>query len=291
MMSVSIFGLPGLNFLIGWFATSLLWLAGTNSHSRQGDFTYTRLYCEDNDLREHSQCTLSNSGSELGGESSRRHKGPGGWAAGGFLIFFLIFLLYGECVILLRYGTFYNKSTVSIVPDAVRVACVIPGSDTELGLARTVQEAHAGAKIVLWPEIVGQMDNETQANDLIGRARRTAQSEKIYLGVTYHQKGVNANHTGKNMFIFITPNGTVAWKYQKAFPVGYPVFNMEDSTPGPHIIPTVDTPYGRIGGAICYDMDYPSYISQTAKDDVDIFLQPSATWGPITWAHYYLDSV
>ena len=40
-------------------------------------------------------------------------------------------------------------------------------------------------------------------------------------------------------------------------------------------IPTVDTPYGRLAGVVCCDLDFPYVIRQTSQKGVDILLVPS----------------
>jgi apolipoprotein N-acyltransferase len=40
-------------------------------------------------------------------------------------------------------------------------------------------------------------------------------------------------------------------------------------------VPTVDTPYGRLAGVICCDLDYPYVVRQVSQKGVDILLVPS----------------
>ena len=43
---------------------------------------------------------------------------------------------------------------------------------------------------------------------------------------------------------------------------------------------------GMIGGAICFDMDFPQYLRQAGAAGVNLLLQPSNTWGPIGDYHF-----
>lgn len=53
------------------------------------------------------------------------------------------------------------------------------------------------------------------------------------------------------------------------------------------MLPVVDAPgIGRLGGAICFDMDFPGFLRQAAAARVDVLLQPSNTWGPIGAYHF-----
>ena len=45
---------------------------------------------------------------------------------------------------------------------------------------------------------------------------------------------------------------------------------------GPEVIQWVDTPYGRIAISICRDMEFPHYMRQAGKANVDIIL--SSAW-------------
>lgn len=56
---------------------------------------------------------------------------------------------------------------------------------------------------------------------------------------------------------------------------------------GPAALPVVDAPgIGRLGGAICFDMDFPGYLRQAGGRRADLLLQPSNTWGPIGAYHF-----
>ena len=91
-----------------------------------------------------------------------------------------------------------------------------------------------------------------------------------------------------NRFTLITPNGTVAWIYQKAFPV--PVVEA-GVTPGPQVLPMYQSEaYGLISGAICFDLDFPDYIRNAGLQKVSIFLQPSWTWGDVGKRNSHFES-
>jgi len=73
------------------------------------------------------------------------------------------------------------------------------------------------------------------------------------------------------------PKGEIAYTYTKT-KSWYP-------TDSDGLIHSVDTPYGRIGGAICFDMDFPSFIHQSGKQGIDILLVPAFDWEPIKPYH------
>lgn len=104
-------------------------------------------------------------------------------------------------------------------------------------------------------------------------------ANNTYLGVAYEKFG----NTHSNKFLLYGPEGLV-WDYSKAHTVPIVEANI---TAGPATIPIEDTPFGRLGGAICYDMDFPLYIRQAGEQGVDIMLQPSWTWSAMGERHFY----
>jgi apolipoprotein N-acyltransferase len=58
------------------------------------------------------------------------------------------------------------------------------------------------------------------------------------------------------------------------------VINSGDAT-----IPYIATEYGRIGTAICSDLDQHRYMSQAGKNQIDIMLVPAFDWEQITPYH------
>src|SRR5439155_26904263 len=55
--------------------------------------------------------------------------------------------------------------------------------------------------------------------------------------------------------------------------------------------PAIQTPIGRLGVAICFDMDYPDVARRLAQDGAEVFLVPNddpQEWGPIQRAQHRL---
>ena len=63
------------------------------------------------------------------------------------------------------------------------------------------------------------------------------------------------------------PNGTIVLEYIKT--------KSWYETYSDGIIPSVNTPYGRIAITICFDNDFPNFIRQVGKAKVDILLMPA----------------
>lgn len=143
--------------------------------------------------------------------------------------------------------------------------------DNEL-LDRTQAEARAGARIVIWPEVGAQVLASDEA-DLIRRAATLARAERIYLdmGLGVFQPPA----TLRDQAVLIGPDGRVLSTYTKA----HPVPGLDPFAPSANPAPILQTPYGRLSTAICFDADFPSWMQQAASGQgVDIMLLPSNDW-------------
>lgn len=145
-------------------------------------------------------------------------------------------------------------------------------------LERTRREARAGARIISWPEVAAPVAKEDEAG-FIERGRQVAQGEQIYLLMSLHTY-MGPGQLWENKIILIHPSGTVLWDYLKAkIPPGDPDRRGDGS------IRVSDTPYGRLGGVICFDMDFPILIRQAGKVRTDILFAPYLDWEAIKLTH------
>lgn len=136
----------------------------------------------------------------------------------------------------------------------------------------TVREARAGAQMVVWPELAALVYQE-DLDALMERARTTARQEGVYLamGVGLISTDPTALIIKENKLVMLDPQGQVVIDYSKYGCIF--AFGMYTAQ-----IPTVDTPFGRVGGVICCDLDFPYVIRQASQKSVDILLVPS--WEP-----------
>ncbi|MGC7099430.1 apolipoprotein N-acyltransferase [Amycolatopsis lurida] len=160
-------------------------------------------------------------------------------------------------------------------PGAIRAAFAPVTEDL---LAQTRSQALAGAKIVLWPETHARV-MERDHRELLDSAAVIARETGAYVNLAY------AMYTGeapniRNLSTMITPAGEIAWTYDKSRPTP-----MEPMTPGPGEVPTVDTPYGRLAGVICYDADFPHLMRQAADKGADLLLVPANDWAEFSELH------
>lgn len=149
-------------------------------------------------------------------------------------------------------------------------------------LARTEAEAQAGAKIVFWAEGNGTVLAEDEAT-LLERGRTVAREQRIYLGMAIAVLTPGTERPLENKIVLVEPSGEIAYEYIKAFPV--PGGEAQGSVRGVADIPTIDTPYGRIGSVICFDMDHHAYIQQAGQKGIDILFAPANTWQKVAQTH------
>jgi apolipoprotein N-acyltransferase len=129
--------------------------------------------------------------------------------------------------------------------------------------ALSQRAADYGAKIIFWSEGNCPMYEDDYAA-FLERAKSFAKQNKVYFmpSVVALLYGRNKND---NLAIIINPKGEIEYRYEKTIS-WYP----SDSDGK---IPVIETPYGKISTAICFDMDYPELISQAR--DADIMLVPA----------------
>jgi len=124
--------------------------------------------------------------------------------------------------------------------------------------ASSQRAADYGAKIIFWSEGNCPM-YEDDFDAFMARARSFAKDNGVYFmpAVVNLLYGETKN---MNLAIMINPDGEVEFRYEKTIS-WYP----SDSD---GVIPVIDTPYGRLSTAICFDNDYPMLVSQAKNSDI-----------------------
>lgn len=145
-------------------------------------------------------------------------------------------------------------------------------------LSRSDREALAGARIVIWGEgnAFALKDDEQQ---LIQQGIELARDRKIYLGMGLATWNSESSSPLENKIVLITPNGEVAWESYKAIPV--PGSEAAVSARDDGRIRMIESPYGRLSSAICFDMDFPGLLRQAGRLRTDVMLVPSNDWKEI----------
>lgn len=136
-------------------------------------------------------------------------------------------------------------------------------------LQATLREAQAGAQIVVWPELSIEGFKE-DVSAVIERAREIARNEGIYLvftaGIVPPSDPVRP-YLDENSLKIIDPQGKIVVDQIKYGCGSTRLYGFD--------IQTVDTPYGKLAGVICCDLDYPFVIRQVSQKGVDILLVPA----------------
>ena len=150
----------------------------------------------------------------------------------------------------------------------------------------TERAAAAGARIVIWPETAAIVTEQSE-QALFKMAGALTRAHDMYLalalGVVRHRARPWPAGDGAldNKVVLIGPSGEPVAQYRKSIAVPGP--EAELLVPSTGTIPIVQTPYGRIGLAICFDMDFPQLMRRAAG--ADLVLVPAEDWRGITPYH------
>ncbi len=189
-------------------------------------------------------------------------------------------------------------------PGVARIAAVQmasgPNVEGNLNEARRLIEiaVDRGAKLVALPEyfgIMGMRDGDKVAiREEEGKGQiqaflsATAKKHKIWLVGGSVPLAASAKNKVRNSCLVFDDKGKLAARYDKihlfGFKMGEEQYSEERTIePGRDVV-TVDSPVGRLGLSICYDLRFPELYR--AMKEVDIILVPSAfteTTGKSHW--------
>ena len=151
-------------------------------------------------------------------------------------------------------------------------------------LENCIIAATSGAQIVFGTEtaIVLQAEEEVE---FLEKASAVAKTNRIFLGLPMHVIPKEFPIVlPENKIMWISPNGEEILTYHKAKPTS------GEGDYGDDIIRYFDSPHGRIASAICFDLDFPSYIKQLNEKNIDILLVPGNDWKEISPYHTFVAS-
>jgi len=153
-------------------------------------------------------------------------------------------------------------------------------------LANCDVAASSQARIVFGTEGLINLPFDKEAA-FVEKAKTIAQKDDIYLGLPMCIiPEAYPRILLINKITWISPRGQELFTYLKAKPTP-----PNEGSYGDGVIRYFDSPYGRIGSAICFDMDFPSLISQVRGMNIDIILVPGNDWREITPYHTYVASI
>jgi apolipoprotein N-acyltransferase len=166
-------------------------------------------------------------------------------------------------------GRIWQGNATNTDRDAFRVWAAATDNDL---LARAEQEMQAGARIVFWAEINAEVLKEDEP-ELITRGGNLAAKYQAYLGMALAVHNEGGTPSVENKLVLIKPDGQVAWEYNKVRPVP-----GDQQILGDGKLLVLKTPYGRISSIICFDGDFPQVPAQAGALNADILLDPSNDW-------------
>jgi apolipoprotein N-acyltransferase len=145
-------------------------------------------------------------------------------------------------------------------------------------LARAESEAQSGAKIIFWAEGNAMIFKEDEAA-FLARGSQLAAKYHIYLGMALATWNLGQTKPLENKLALVEPDGQIAWQYYKAHPVPGDEASVSITKDGK--LRYLDTPFGRLSTAICFDGDFPQLLAQAGAMGADIVLSPSNDWRAI----------
>ncbi len=163
------------------------------------------------------------------------------------------------------------------LPDAATLR-----ANTDALFERTRVAAARGARLVVWNEIATVIQPEEEAA-FTTRATTLAAGLGVDLVLAYAVLEQSNPVLFDNKYLFISETGEVLDEYQKHHPVP-----GEPSIRGTAPLRMLARPYGVVGGAICYDYDFPALALEQARSAVDLVVLPSSDWRGIDPIHTYM---
>jgi len=170
------------------------------------------------------------------------------------------------------HGEIVDRGTPSTEADRFRDE--LRALEDEL-FAQSERATASGARIVFWAETAAVMYEDHEA-DYLARGALFARKHGIYLQTAslvmrYDDPMI------ENQVTLFTPEGEVAYSYLKT-QTWYP-------TESDGVIHAHETPWGTLSSVICFDLDVPHWMRQVAALDVDILLVPGFDTRPISPYH------
>jgi len=198
--------------------------------------------------------------------------------------------------------------------ETFKVACVqtTTGADVARNIEQTTalirQAAHAGAQLVILPEVVNVMDLDRKA--LAGKTElesadpslRAFQALAAELQIWLLVGSVVVRHTvlddkGNPKFanrgFMINPTGDITARYDKIHMFDVDLDNGESYRessayePGDQAV-VADTPWGKVGMSICYDLRFPHLYRHLAHQGAKFLAIPAAFTRPTGKAHWHV---
>jgi apolipoprotein N-acyltransferase len=203
--------------------------------------------------------------------------------AGTYAVVLCVVLFFGGARLVLFQPDTKTVRVAAITTPGVEKLRDIPALESSLGTldSLTTQAVNSGARIVVWQELAAIVSKKDEA-EFIAHGREIARKGRVYLLIAMDVVDTASGQLRQNKVVMIDPAGEVAYDYVKHHHA--PGAEARYYAGGQGRIPILATPYGRLASVICFDLDFPLFVSQL-KSDVDILLVPAWDWKAITPFH------
>jgi deaminated glutathione amidase len=167
-------------------------------------------------------------------------------------------------------------------------------------LGRVEEAAAAGVQLVAFPEVFlylggreGKLVNATDVDGpVVARFREAAARHglMILLG-SIHERIPGREDKVHNTSVLIDAKGEVLATYRKLklFDVELPNLTIRESDtiePGDALPPVVDTPIGKVGLTICFDLRFPDLYQHLRRKGAEVVFAPSNFTAPTGAVHW-----
>lgn len=149
-------------------------------------------------------------------------------------------------------------------------------------LGRADVEAQAGAKLITFGEFNFPVLKEYEAN-LTRQAGGLAQRRGTYIALPLAVVNIGHKPSLEDKLVMIEPSGQIKWEYLKTqVPPGLEVAIL---APSSGMLPVTETSFGRFGAAIAFDMDFPGFLLQAGRRHADSMVVPENEYSEIDPMH------
>ena len=169
-------------------------------------------------------------------------------------------------------------------------------------LVKACADAKAGGAAMLFtPEMSGLLDRDraraagsitsAEADPVLLQVREAAAEQEVW--VCLGSLAVQTGDRWANRSFVIRPNGTIAAQYDKMHMFDVDLDSGEswresNAYQAGDAVVTCDTPAGRLGLAICYDLRFPALFDALGNAGCDLIAIPAAFTVPTGRAHWHV---
>ncbi len=183
----------------------------------------------------------------------------------------------------------------------------IDPSENALAIVQAATDAAAdGAAMLFTPEMSGLLDRNRQRggvhivaeadNPVLASVREAAARTGVWIALgslAVQREDANGEGRWANRSLLVRPDGGVAARYDKIHMFDVDLASGETwresnaYAPGEAVV-TAETPIGRLGLSICYDIRFPALFEALGQARCDAIAIPAAFTVPTGKAHWHL---